>query len=55
MIGPNGEQSTDKATAQIYVNLVPKGERNISQSEFASQIRAFGTKMSGVDFYCYRL
>jgi len=50
MIGQNGEQSTDKATAQIYVNLVPKGERKISQSELASQARAFGKKMSGVDF-----
>lgn len=50
MIGQNGEQSTDKATAQIYVNLVSKGERKKSQSELVSQVRAFGAKMSGVDF-----
>jgi len=50
LIGLSQQESTDKATAQIYVNLVPKDERKKSQSELASDVRAFGTKMSGVDF-----
>ena len=50
LIGLSQQENTDKATAQIYVNLVPKGEREKSQSQLASDVRALGTKMSGVDF-----
>ena len=50
LIGHDGEATADKAIAQIYVNLVPKGERKKSQSEIASAVRAFGKNMSGVDF-----
>ena len=49
LIGHNGQESADKAVAQIYVNLVPKGERKISQSELAKEVRTFGKNMSGVD------
>lgn len=49
LIGHDGEATADKAIAQIYVNLVPKGERKKSQSELASEVRAFGKNMSGVD------
>ncbi|WP_315075104.1 efflux RND transporter permease subunit, partial [uncultured Clostridium sp.] len=50
LIGHDGQESADKSIAQIYVNLVPKGERKKSQSELASEIRVFGKNMSGVDF-----
>lgn len=46
LIGHDGESTADKSIAQIFVNLVPKGERKKSQSELASEIRAFGKKMS---------
>ncbi|EKQ57338.1 MULTISPECIES: efflux RND transporter permease subunit [unclassified Clostridium] len=49
LIGHDGEATADKSIAQIYVNLVPKGERKKSQSELASEVRAFGKNMSGVD------
>ncbi|AGF57751.1 HAE1 family hydrophobic/amphiphilic exporter-1 [Clostridium saccharoperbutylacetonicum] len=49
LIGHDGESTADKSIAQIFVNLVPKGERKKSQSELASEIRTFGKKMSGVD------
>ncbi len=49
LIGHDGQESADKSIAQIYVNLVPKGERKKSQSELASEIRVFGKNMSGVD------
>lgn len=50
MIGQSGQTSKDKAVAQIYVNLVPKGERKKSQSQVASEVRSFGKSMTGVDF-----
>ncbi|OOM76009.1 efflux RND transporter permease subunit [Clostridium sp. BL-8] len=50
LIGHDGQESADKSIAQIYVNLIPKGERKKSQSELASEIRVFGKNMSGVDF-----
>jgi HAE1 family hydrophobic/amphiphilic exporter-1 len=49
LIGDDGQESVDKSIAQIYVNLVSKGERKKSQSELASEVRAFGKNMSGVD------
>lgn len=49
LIGHDGQESADKAVAQIYVNLVPKGERKKSQSELAKEVRVFGKNMSGVD------
>ncbi|WP_297421916.1 efflux RND transporter permease subunit [Clostridium sp.] len=49
LIGHDGEATADKSIAQIYVNLVPKGERKKSQSELASEVRTFGKNMSGVD------
>jgi HAE1 family hydrophobic/amphiphilic exporter-1 len=49
LIGNDGQESADKSIAQIYVNLVPKGERKKSQSELASEVRIFGKNMSGVD------
>jgi hydrophobic/amphiphilic exporter-1 (mainly G- bacteria), HAE1 family len=50
MIGQAGQTSKDKSIAQIYVNLVPKGERKKSQSQVASEVRSFGKSMTGVDF-----
>jgi HAE1 family hydrophobic/amphiphilic exporter-1 len=50
LIGHDGQESADKSIAQIYVNLVPKGERKKSQSEIASELRRFGKNMPGVDF-----
>lgn len=50
LIGHDGEASADKAIAQFYVNLIPKGERKKSQSEIVSEVRRFGKNMSGVDF-----
>lgn len=49
LIGHDGQESADKSIAQIYVNLVPKGERKKSQGELASEVRIFGKNMSGVD------
>ena len=46
----NGQEGKDKAVAQIYVNLVPKDERQKSQSQVASEVRSFGKSMTGVDF-----
>lgn len=50
MVGSNSQGSSDKATGEIMVNLVPKSERKKSQSELAAQIRDFSKKMTGVDF-----
>jgi Cation/multidrug efflux pump len=50
MVGSNGQGSSDKATGEIMVNLVPKSERKKTQSELATQVRDFGKKMTGVDF-----
>lgn len=50
MVGSNGQGSSDKATGEIMVNLVPKSERKKAQSELAAQVRDFGKKMTGVDF-----
>lgn len=50
MVGSNSQGSSDKATGEIMVNLVPKSERKKSQSELAAQVRDFGKKMTGVDF-----
>ena len=50
MIGQSGQTSKDKSVAQIYVNLVPKGDRKKSQTQVASEARSFGKSMTGVDF-----
>ncbi|WP_407311679.1 efflux RND transporter permease subunit [Desulfosporosinus sp. SB140] len=50
MIGQSGQSNTDKAVAQIYVNLVPKNDRKQSQSQVAGEVRSFGKSMTGVDF-----
>lgn len=50
IVGSNSQGSSDKATGEIMVNLVPKNERKKSQSELAAQVRDFGKKMTGVDF-----
>lgn len=50
MVGSNSQGSSDKATGEIMVNLVPKNERKKTQSELAAQVRDFGKKMTGVDF-----
>lgn len=42
--------NNDKASAMMYVQLVPKGERKKSQSELAAEVRTWGKKMTGVDF-----
>ncbi|MDQ7095735.1 efflux RND transporter permease subunit [Desulfosporosinus sp. PR] len=50
MVGQSGQSNTDKAVAQIYVNLVPKNDRKKSQSQVAGEVRTFGKSMTGVDF-----
>ncbi|TGE33873.1 efflux RND transporter permease subunit [Desulfosporosinus sp. Sb-LF] len=50
MIGLTGQNSKDKSVAQIYVNLVPKGDRKKTQSQVASEVRSFGKSMTGVEF-----
>lgn len=50
MIGQNGEGNSDKANSQIYVTLVPKNQRKISQTKLATEVREFGKKITGVDF-----
>ncbi|AZV56919.1 efflux RND transporter permease subunit [Clostridium sp. AWRP] len=50
MVGSNGQGSSDKATGEIMVNLVPKNERKKSQTKLAAQVRDFGKTMTGVDF-----
>ncbi|WPC44203.1 efflux RND transporter permease subunit [Clostridium sp. JS66] len=50
MVGSNGQGSSDKATGEIMVNLVPKSERKKSQTKLATQVRDFGKTMTGVDF-----
>lgn len=51
MVGLNGNDgSSDKATAQLYVNLVPKKERKKSQSEIAAEVRKFGKAIPGIEF-----
>ncbi|AKN30248.1 transporter [Clostridium carboxidivorans P7] len=50
MVGSNGQGTSDKATGEIMVNLVPKNERKKSQTKLAAQVRDFGKTMTGVDF-----
>jgi HAE1 family hydrophobic/amphiphilic exporter-1 len=42
--------NSDTASGNIVVRLKPKNQRTKTQTQIASQVRAFGTKMTGVKF-----
>lgn len=44
--GSNGQGSSDKATGEIKVSLVPKTDRKKTQSELETQVRNFGKNVN---------